>query len=285
MTEPFDDVPTKHPLTRAEIVELQRAIEAGLLARDARISGAGFADATEDELRLLEDQGEQARQRFIRANFGLVGMVSRQYAARSQLSDAELFQEGCVGLITAVQRFDHARGHGFSTYALFWIRAFVGAAAANLLGAINLPISRAEQLRAAHGLETELTQSLGRPPTVSELADALGRSEDWTAGLLSHQRPRSLELVDGTTLDHLRAHDELDAALDDPTPVCELLFQLNDLDRRVLELRLGFADGEAKTYAHIARLLDTSVTRVRRIEARALEKLREVCPQQASAQL
>jgi DNA-directed RNA polymerase sigma subunit (sigma70/sigma32) len=60
---------------------------------------------------------------------------------------------------------------------------------------------------------------------------------------------------------------------------------LNDLDRRVLELRLGFADGEAKTYAHIARLLDTSVTRVRRIEARALEKLREVCPQQASAQL
>jgi RNA polymerase primary sigma factor/RNA polymerase nonessential primary-like sigma factor len=285
MTEPFDDVPTKHPLTRAEIIELQRAIEAGLLARDARISGAGFADATEDELRLLEDQGEQARQRFIRANFGLVGMVSRQYAARSQLSDAELFQEGCVGLITAVQRFDHARGHGFSTYALFWIRAFVGAATANLLGAINLPTSRAEQLRAAHGLETELTQSLGRPPTVSELADALGRSEDWTAGLLSHQRPRSLELVDGTTLDRLRAHDELDAALDDPTPVCELLFQLNDLDRRVLELRLGFADGEAKTYAHIARLLDTSVTRVRRIEARALEKLREVCPQQASAQL
>lgn len=285
MTEPFDDVPTKHPLTRAEIIELQRAIEAGLLARDARISGAGFADATEDELRLLEDQGEQARQRFIRANFGLVGMVSRQYAARSQLSDAELFQEGCVGLITAVQRFDHARGHGFSTYALFWIRAFVGAATANLLGAINLPTSRAEQLRAAHGLETELTQSLGRPPTVSELADALGRSEDWTAGLLSHQRPRSLELVDGTTLDRLRAHDELDAAIDDPTPVCELLFQLNDLDRRVLELRLGFADGEAKTYAHIARLLDTSVTRVRRIEARALEKLREVCPQQASAQL
>jgi RNA polymerase primary sigma factor len=285
MTEPLDDVPTKAPLTRAEIIQLQRAIEAGLLARDARVSGAGFADATEQELRLLEDQGEEARQRFIRANLGLVGMVSRQYAARSQLSDAELFQEGCVGLITAVQRFDHARGHGFSTYALFWIRAFVGAATAKLLGAMNLPTSRAEHLRAAHGLETELTQSLGRPPTLSELADALGRSEDWTAGLISHQPPRSLELLDGVTLERLQAQDELDAALAEPTEVRELLLRLGDLDRRVLELRLGFADGETKTYAHTARLLDMSVTRIRRIEARALEKLREFCPQQASAQL
>jgi hypothetical protein len=98
MTQQIDDVLAKGPLTRAEIIELQRAIEAGLLAREARASGAGFADATEQELRALEDKGEQARQRFIRANLGLVGMVSRQYAARSQLSDAELFQEGCIGL-------------------------------------------------------------------------------------------------------------------------------------------------------------------------------------------
>ena len=97
MTEPFDDVPIKSPLTRAEVIELQRAIEAGLLARDARVSGTGFADATERELTVLEEKGEQARQRFIKANLGLVGMVSRQYAARSQLPNAELFQEGCVG--------------------------------------------------------------------------------------------------------------------------------------------------------------------------------------------
>src|SRR5215213_4055776 len=98
MTEPIVEVPNRSRLTRAEVVELQRAIEAGLLARDVRISGAGFADATEQELKVLEDHGEQARQRFIRANLGLVGMVSRQYAARSRLPDAELFQEGCVGL-------------------------------------------------------------------------------------------------------------------------------------------------------------------------------------------
>jgi RNA polymerase primary sigma factor len=212
-------------------------------------------------------------------------MVSRQYAARSRLPDADLFQEGCVGLITAVERFDHARGHEFSTYALFWIRAFVGAATANLLGAMNLPTSRAEQLRAAHGLEAELTQSLGRTPRLRELADALGRSEDWTAGLISHQRPRSLELVDGAALERLHARDELEAALTEPVQVRELLLRLDDLDRRVLELRLGFADGEVRTYADAARLLGISVTRVRRIEARALDTLRGFCPQQAADQL
>jgi RNA polymerase primary sigma factor len=285
MTDALDGPPSERRLSGTEVVELQRTIEAGLLAQEARMSGVGFADATHQELRILQDQGELARQRFIKANLGLVGMITRQHAARSQLPEAELFQEGCVGLITAVERFDYARGHRFSTYGLFWIRAYVNAATARLLGAMNLPTSRAEQLRAAHGIETQLTQSLGRSPTLSELADALGRSEDWTAGLLSHQRPRSLELVDGATLERLQAHDELDAVLAEPSQLHELLSRLGDLDRRVLELRLGFADGEAKTYAHTARVLDISVTRVRRIEARALETLREFCPQQASAQL
>src|SRR5687767_7870689 len=97
---------------------------------------------------------------------------------------------------------------------------------------MNLPTSRAEQLRAAHGLEAELTQSLGRAPTLGELADALGRSEDWTAGLLAHQRPRSLELVDGSTLERLPASDELEEVLAEPLQVRELLFRLDDLDRR-----------------------------------------------------
>ena len=90
---------TNEPLlTHGEVLELQRAIEAGLLARDARTSGAGFADATDQELRLLEEHGALARQRFIRANLRLVGMVSRQFASRCQLGNAELFQEGCIGL-------------------------------------------------------------------------------------------------------------------------------------------------------------------------------------------
>lgn len=285
MTEPFDTEFSEPQLTSAEVVALQRAIEAGLLALDARLSGIGFADATDHELKLLEAAGERARERFIRANLGLVGMISRQYAARRQLPDAELFQEGCVGLITAVQRFDHVRGYRFSTYALFWIRAFVGAASAKLLGAMNLPTSRAEQLRAARGLEVELSQGLGRPPTVEEMADALGRSESWTAGLLAHQRPRSLDLIDAEALDRLQAGDELDGVLADRQSVRELLVRLNDLDRRVVELRLGFTTGKPLSYVDTARALQISVTRVRRLEARAVETLRGWCPQQASALL
>jgi RNA polymerase primary sigma factor len=285
VTEVSKDATNEPLLTQGEVVELQRAIEAGLLARDARISGAGFADATDQELRFLDEQGALARQRFIRANLRLVGMVSRQFASRCQLGDAELFQEGCIGLITAVERFDYARGYRFSTYALFWIRAFVGAATAKQFGAMNLPTSRAEQLRAAHGLEAELTQRLGRVPTVQEMADALGRSEDWTAGLLAHQPPRSLELVDGATLDRLHARDDLDSVLAEPLQVRELLLRLDNPDRRVLEVRLGFDDGEPRSFAHTARVLQISVTRVRRIEARALETLRGLCPWRASAEL
>jgi DNA-directed RNA polymerase sigma subunit (sigma70/sigma32) len=98
VTGASDDSTNEPLLTHGEVVELQFAIEAGLLARDARISGAGFADATDQELRLLEERGVLARQRFIRANLRLVGMVSRQFASRCQLGDAELFQEGCIGL-------------------------------------------------------------------------------------------------------------------------------------------------------------------------------------------
>ena len=271
-------------LSADEVVSLQRAIEAGLLAGAAGRSGSGFADATRDELAELEAIGEQARQRFIRANLRLVAMVARDYAVRSRMSESDLFQEGCVGLIIAVERFDHGRGYRFSTYALYWIRALVSAAAARQLGSINLPTSRAEQLRAARGREAELVQALGREPSVRELADLLGRSESWTSALLAHQRPQAMELVDAKVLDLVRADDELEAVLHEGRPGRELLARLDDLGRAVLELRLGFVD-EPQSLASVARTLGISVSRVRRVEERALETLRAICPQQASAHL
>ena len=106
---------------------------------------------------------------------------------------------------------------------------------------MNLPTSRAEQLRSARGLEVELSQGLGRSPTIEELAHALGRSESWTAGLLAHQRPRSLELVDGPAIDRLRADDDLDEVLADPLPIRELLLRLDDLDRQVIHSSSQYA--------------------------------------------
>ena len=282
MTEPSDD---ETLLTPAEVVGLQHQIEAGLLARAARESGRGWADATDLELRLLEEQGERARQRFIRANLRLVWMVARQFAGRGRLPEADLFQEGCLGLITAVARYDHCRGFRFSTYALFWIRAYVGGAAARQFGAMNLPTSRAEQLRAARGVEVALAQRLGRAPSVGEVADALGREADWTAGLLAHQAPASLDGLDLADRERLAAVGEARLVVSEQEAIREMLWRLDDLGHRVLELRMGFGIGEPLSYADAARTLGISVNRVRRTEARALETLRGICPQQAAAYL
>ena len=283
MTDCEDD--NEALLTPVEVVSLQRRIEAGVLARAARLEGTGPAGATVVELRLVEADGEQARQRFIRANLRLVRMVARQVAFSSHLPEADLFQEGCVGLIIAVARFDHTRGFRFSTYALFWIRAYVCGSAARQLGALNIPTSRAEQLRSARGLEAQLTQTLGRRPTVREVAEALGRNQAWTEALLAHRAPASLDGLPPAERDRLAAPGGMDAAPADHTAVRDLLWRLDELARRVLELRLGFVGSEPQSYAETARSLGISVNRVRRIEARALETLRGICPQQESAHL
>jgi RNA polymerase primary sigma factor/RNA polymerase nonessential primary-like sigma factor len=229
--------------------------------------------ATTEELRTIEELGEQAWQRFVRANLRLVAMVARQAAARTGLSEADLFQEGCLGLMTAVQRFDHRRGHAFATYALVWIRSFVGSATARRLGTLNLPTSRAEQLRAARGVETELGQRLNRTPTTAEVADALGRPERWTAALLAHRAPEPLDGLE-VTVAWSAATAEPGG---DPEDVLALLHRLEWPERQVLELRLGLAGSRVCSLAETARRLGVSVARVRRLEEQGLERLRLLC--------
>ena len=176
-------------LTPAEEVELALDIEAGLLAADALAHGRRPHEATDEELRWLVEAGQRARRRYVEANLRLVSMVARQAGVRAGLTEADLFQEGCLGLMIAVDRYDCRRGCRFATYALLWIRAFTGAASARLLGTLNLPTSRASQLRHARGIEAVLAQELGRQPTAGEVAEALGRSADWTSRLLTHEPP------------------------------------------------------------------------------------------------
>lgn len=276
------DLGTEPLLSAAEETGLARAIEAGVLAAAALACRRRPGGANETELGLLVELGEQARQRFVRANLRLVAMVAHAVADRSGLAEGELFQEGCLGLLAAVQRFDHARGYKFSTYALSWIRAYVLAAASNAFGALNLPPSRADQLRALHGAESELTQQLGRVPTPAELATALGRSAQWVSSAASYVAPQPLETAD---VDGLASETVESVVLASYRPGRELLAHLGGLDRQVLEVRLGFDDGRPHSYAETARHLQVSVTRVRRAEARALDRLRAVCPMHARAHL
>jgi DNA-directed RNA polymerase sigma subunit (sigma70/sigma32) len=134
-------------------------------------------------------------------------------------------------------------------------------------------------------VEVALAQRLGRAATVVEVADALGRETSWTADLLAHQAPASLEGLDVAARDRLAAVTEARLGPADQEVIREMLWRLDDLGRRVLELRMGFLGGEPQTYADTARTLGVTVNRVRRAEARALETLRSICPQQAAAYL
>lgn len=271
---------TEPLLNPAEEVRLALEIEAGVLAADALARGARPFAATADELVQLVENGQRARRRYIEANLRLVAMVVRSAGGRTANLDADLFQEGCLGLITAVDRFDVRRGCRFATYALLWIRACVGAASAQRLATSNLPASRAIQLRQARGVETMLAQELGRLPSAAEVAAELGRSTSWTLRLLAHERPQTLEDAGDFGVDDrdlVRVVAGGDAAAD-------LLGRLAGLERRVLELLLGF-ETDPMSYAQVARSLGVTSNRVRRAEQRALERLREVCPQSARDQL
>jgi RNA polymerase sigma factor (sigma-70 family) len=278
-------LPQGRVLSEAEEGALARQIEAGVLAREALDRAPECrAGADRADLLALVAAGEQARQLFVTSNLGLVAMVTSSFASRSSLNRCDLFQEGCLGLLQAVQRFDHDRGVRFATYALFWIRAYVGAASARAIAGNTLPTDRAEQLRSLRGVESALAQSLGRTATTREVAGAVGRSVTWTAQMASHQTPQRIDDVDPGRLVS-DDEDAIAAILDADRPGRELLWHLDPLERRVLELRMGFETGRTHSYAETARVLDTSTARVRRVEQRGLERLREVCPQAASIHL
>lgn len=271
-------------LSPDEEVELARRMEAGVFAREALLSG-GMVGAKTSELLLIEEEGNRARIRFISANLPLVSIVIRELAPRGLFPEPDLFQEGCLALAVAVMRFDHTRGIRFATYAMYWIRAYIGAATASQFGALNLPISRAEQLRNARRCQTELAQTLGRMPTTAEVARALGKDESWTSRLIGYQRPHTLDEDNVDLVAESAEQTVFDADVADRRILSvDLLRRLDDLDRRVLEYRLGFADGEPHSYAETARWLGTTATRVRRRELRALDELRRICPHSASAQ-
>jgi RNA polymerase primary sigma factor/RNA polymerase nonessential primary-like sigma factor len=279
--------PASPLLSADDEARLARQIEAGVLAA-ALLAGSCRpwpGGATAQELDLLAAEGERARRLFVAANLRLVAMVAGQFASRAGSGRAELFQEGCVGLLIAVQRFDHRRGCRFATYALFWIRATIGAASARSRGAADLPTSRAEELRALRGLEGELAQHLGRTATTAELASAAGKTETWVAGMVGYQPPRSLDDLDGVDLVDPAGPDPAEIIGRRDRPGRELLSHLTTLERRVLERRMGFVGGRPHSDPEGARALGVTIANVRRSEARGLDRLRAVCPQEAATQL
>jgi RNA polymerase sigma factor (sigma-70 family) len=288
----LDEIGKAPLLDAATEVDLARRIEAGLFARHLlddlgqrraiKLQNARKV-ATSVELNRLAADGELAKRAFIRSNLRLVVSLARRYR-RSTMPLLDLIQEGNVGLVRAVEKFDYTRGYKFSTYATWWIRQSIGRAIAEQSRTVRLPVHQVERLSRLTRTRRELSVSLGRDATDVEVAAELDLSLEMVADLDAISRtPASLDMLvgldGGTTLGDL-----VDAA--DPGPedvvVAQLtraalvasIDQLEPREAEVIRSRYSLAEERRQTYDEIAGRLGVSRERTRQIEREALVKLR-----------
>jgi RNA polymerase sigma factor (sigma-70 family) len=277
------------PLLDAEQeVELSKAIEAGLYAERLLEDGGlpdGVSDVSTQELEELVEQGLVAKQRFVEANLRLVVSLARKYPTDS-LPLIDLIQEGNLGLMRAVEKFDYRRGYKFSTYATWWIRQAIGRGLSHTARAIRLPVHVEEELSRLRRAERTLARELGRDPSREELADSLAIEPAHVDELLRWRRdPASLDAsVDdagetpmGALLedpDAVTPETEV-MALDDLEGLSRLLRRLPAREAEIVRARFGLEDGEPLSYAQIGARYGLSHNRVRQITDRSLRRLRQ----------
>ncbi len=279
----LDEVRAVSLLTPVEEDDLAAAIRAGHAAAE-RLSEA--SDLSFDERKALGAAvaaGERAHDRFVRANLRLVVWVARRYR-HAGLPLADLVQEGNLGLLRAVETFDHRKGFTFSTYATWWIRQRIGRALADTSRTIRVPGHVAEALTVLGRISAELLESLGREPKPEELAEASGFPLERVQQCLRAE-PDLVSLSvgvgeDGAELGDLLA-DPLAVQPEDAAVVAvesdavrASLSRLRDRERAVIELRYGFEDGSPRTLEEVGRRFAVTRERARQIEAKALTKLR-----------
>jgi RNA polymerase primary sigma factor len=270
-------------LTASEEVDLAQRIERGRLAREELARGNVSQRRRQELQRLIED-GWAAREHLITANSRLVISVAKKYMGRG-VPFLDLIQEGNIGLIRAAKKFDYRRGHKFSTYATWWIRQAVTRAIADQGRTIRVPVHMGDQINKLLRVQHQLTQRLGRDPSVEELANALEVTPQKVENMIQvARRPLSLETPTDDEEDSVLGdfiQDE-EVAAPDETATYNLLREhldsvLNGLpprEVRILQLRYGLLDGQAYTLEEVGRKMGVTRERVRQIEAQALSRLR-----------
>nr|BAL57223.1 RNA polymerase primary sigma factor [uncultured Chloroflexota bacterium]BAL58041.1 RNA polymerase primary sigma factor [uncultured Chloroflexota bacterium] len=270
-------------LTAEEEVELAQRIERGRMAREELARG-NVSPKRRAELRKLIEDGWAAREHLITANSRLVISVAKKYMGRG-VPFLDLIQEGNIGLIRATKKFDYRRGHKFSTYATWWIRQAVTRAIADQGRTIRVPVHMGDQINKLLRVQHQLTQKLGREPTIDELAEALGVPPRKVENMIQvARRPLSLETPTDDEEDSVLGDfiEDEEAAPPDETATYNLLReQLNEIlstlpprEVRILQLRYGLLDGQSYTLEEVGRKMGVTRERVRQIEAQALSRLR-----------
>jgi RNA polymerase primary sigma factor len=271
-------------LTAAQEVDLAKRIEAGLYAEHKLESGTKLTPRAREDLRLIAEDGQRAKAHMLEANLRLVVSVAKKYADRG-LSLLDVVQEGNLGLIRAVEKFDYTKGYKFSTYAMWWIRQAIQRGFADSARTIRLPVHVLEMLSKLSRIEREMHQRLGREPTPEELAVELDKSPAQVQELLRTSRqPISLDSTigeDGETRigDLIEDTDTPEASeLVDRQLMADQLRRalgvLSAREEKIMAMRFGLYDGTPRTLDEIGKHLGLTRERIRQLEKESLSKLR-----------
>jgi RNA polymerase primary sigma factor len=270
-------------LTAEDEVELAKSIEAGLFAEEKMAHTAVLSRAERIDLELLSRDGVRAKQRLIEANLRLVVSIAKRYVGRGMLF-LDLIQEGNLGLIRAVEKFDYTKGFKFSTYATWWIRQAITRAIADQARTIRIPVHMVETINKLVRVQRQMHQDLGREPTPEEIGLEMGLPPVRVVEIqriaqepVSLQSPIGEEDSDlGDFIEDADAVVPIEAAafilLQDQLE--DILGTLSEREQRIIQLRFGLTDGHPRTLEEVGREFGVTRERIRQIESKTLAKLR-----------
>jgi RNA polymerase primary sigma factor len=271
-------------LSAEDEVDLAKRVEAGLFASEKLLTGTEVPASLRRDLEAVEYDGTVAKRKLVEANLRLVVSIAKRYVGRGMLF-LDLIQEGNLGLIRAVEKFDYTKGYKFSTYATWWIRQAITRAIADQARTIRVPVHMVETINKLVRVQRQMLQELGRDPTPEELATALDLTPKKVLEIQKiSQEPVSLDTPVGQESDsHLGDFiEDSDAVVPLDAASFILLREqlefvldgLNERERAVIRLRFGLTDGQPRTLEEVGQEFGVTRERIRQIESKTLSKLR-----------